>query len=69
MATKSALCSQRLEYTKYTEGHLCGQVQFIFHDYTEPPYYEDPTDEMQDIVPIFRSLRKYVVGNKLYTRK
>ncbi|RFN47133.1 hypothetical protein FIE12Z_8658 [Fusarium flagelliforme] len=35
------------------------------HDYTGPSYYEDPTDEMQDIVPIFRSSHEYVAGNKL----
>lgn len=69
MAIKSALRSQYLEYTQYTEGHPRGQVCFIFHDYTERPYYEDPTDEIQDTLPILRSLRKYVVGNKLCVRK
>ncbi|KAI1065944.1 hypothetical protein LB507_000201 [Fusarium sp. FIESC RH6] len=53
MTSKSALRSQCLEYTQYTEGHLRGQVGSIFHDYNAPPYYEDLTDEMQDIVPIF----------------
>ncbi|KAH7197251.1 uncharacterized protein B0J16DRAFT_391025 [Fusarium flagelliforme] len=38
------------------------------HDYTGPSYYEDPTDEMQDIVPIFRSSHEYVAGNKLCAR-
>lgn len=69
MTSKSALRSQCLEYTQYTEGHLRGQVGSIFHDYNAPPYYEDLTDEMQDIVPIFWSLRKYVVGKNLCVRK